>query len=598
MTGLVDIDFHLLALFNGSLPMPYSLLAEAGAPLDPPAIVVGLLGGLALFLYGMHKMSDGLKAAAGEKMKLLLAKLTTNRFAAAVTGAFVTAILQSSSITTVLVVGFVSAGLMNLAQTVGVIMGANVGTTVTAQILAFNITDYAWMMIAAGFAAWSFSKRDVMRNIGAMLMGLGMLFIGMGQMGEATSPLRTHQPFIDLMQSMDRRLLAMLVGAAFTALVQSSSATIGIVIMLATQGHISLEAGISLGIGAKIGTCVTALLAGIGKPPEARRVGVVHTLFNVLGALLWLPFIDQLAAMATAVSPSHPELEGVERLAEETPRQVANAITIFACINLSVMIWFTRPVARLAERLVPERPEKKPERVEPKYLDPVFLETPALALNQIRMELGTLGECVRGMLNAAPPALASRDLSALDRVEAMDDDVDHLHSEILVYAAQVARNELQTSESKRLEALIEMANNLEAIGDLIETNLIALGRQSVARNTMSSPALQDTAAPLYEEVLAGLDDILRATEEEDLELAREVEGRKKRVRSLSDAALERLAADLLAGDGDNVEQFRSESEAINQIHRLFYHVRRIAKALAHSVPGDVLTAASSQPRED
>lgn len=566
--------------------MPITLLAEVEASLDLVAIVAGLLGGLALFLYGMNKMSDGLKAAAGERMKLLLAKLTTNRFAAAFTGACVTAVLQSSSITTVLVVGFVSAGLMSLAQTVGVIMGANVGTTVTAQILAFNITDYAWMMIAAGFAAWSFSKRDVMRNLGTMLMGLGMLFIGMGQMGDATSPLRSHQPFIDLMQSMDRRPLAMLVGAVFTALVQSSSATIGIVIMLATQGHISLEAGISLGIGAKIGTCVTALLAGIGKPPEARRVGVVHTLFNVLGALLWLPFIDQLAIMAAAVSPSHPELAGVARLAEETPRQVANAITIFACINLAVMIWFTKPLARLAERLVPARPAKESKRVEPKYLDPVFLDTPALALNQVRMELGTLGECVRRMLDAAPPALAEGSPVDLDRVEAMDDDVDHLHSEILAYAAKLARDELQTSESKRFEAIIEMANNLEAIGDLIETNLVALGRQRIATNTTVSRALQDTAPPLYREVLAGLDDVLKAIGEEDADLARDVVGRKQRVRALSESAVERLAAELLAGDGENVEQFRSESELITEVRRLFYHVRRVAKALVQDGPED------------
>lgn len=548
-------------------------------PLDVVGIIIGTVGGLALFLYGMHKMSDGLRAVAGESMKTLLSKLTTNRFMAAITGALVTAVLQSSSITTVLVVGFVSAGLMTLAQTVGVIMGANVGTTITAQMLAFNITDFAWLMVAIGFASWSFSRRDTTRNVGTMLMGFGMLFIGMGQMGDATTPLRTHQPFIDLMGQMDHVLLGMLVGAGFTALVQSSSATIGIVIMLASQGHISLEAGIALGIGAKIGTCVTALLAGLGKPSEARRVGVVHVLFNVLGALLWLPFIEQLGAMATVVSPAYPDLAGVERLAAETPRQVANAITIFAAANLGVMIWFTGPIAWLARKLVRSLPVTEPEKAAPKFLDSVFLDTPALAIGQVRLELGHLGTYVERMLEEAPKAVVEGTGQDLDRVVAMDDDVDFLHAEILDYIAALGRRELNTSESKQLEEAIEIANNLEAIGDLIETNLVAQGRRRLERNLELSKTRLRVVRLLYEAVIRAMDDIQRALAESDKALAREVISRKEEIRELAIVAGEGFAEELMAGEADSIARFRIESDIISQISRLSYHMRRIAKTI-------------------
>lgn len=556
------------------------MTADPSTSLDIGSILMGVLGGLALFLYGMHKMSEGLRAAAGDRMKLLLEKLTTNRFTAALTGAVVTAVMQSSSITTVLVVGFVSAGLMSLTQTVGIIMGANVGTTVTAQILAFNITDYAWLMVACGFAAWSFSRRDVMRNVGALFMGLGMLFVGMGQMGDATGPLRTHQPFIDLMARMDNRFLAVLVGATFTALVQSSSATIGIVIMLASQGHISLEAGISLGIGAKIGTCVTAVLAGLGKPAEAQRVGAVHVLFNVLGALMWLPFIDHLALLASAVSPTAPHLQGVERLAEETPRQVANAITIYACVNLLIMIWFAKPLALLAGKLIPDRTEPSSRTIQAKYLDAVYVKTPALALDRLRLEITRLGHYVMRMAEAAPPAVQSGSNEELDALAKMDNDVDELHAAILKYTALLGREELQTAQSHTLEIYLKLANNLEAIGDLIETILVAQGRQRVAYGFTSSETLHETARPFFELILQNFTDVLTALRTNDVPLAHEVISRKDLVRELYDACKDQIATELMNGNGKAAIQFRVEADTIDQILRIGYHVRRIAKAIA------------------
>ncbi|MCG8583993.1 MAG: Na/Pi cotransporter family protein, partial [Pirellulales bacterium] len=550
------------------------LFASTDAQLDVFGIVIGLLGGLGLFLYGMHKMSDGLKAVAGNGMKTLLAKLTTNRFMAAITGAVVTAVLQSSSITTVLVIGFVSAGLMTLSQTIGVIMGANLGTTITAQMLAFNITELAWAMVALGFAGWSFSKTDNARNVGTMLMGFGMLFIGMAQMGDATGPLRTFEPFIEVMSQMDNVLLAILIGAVFTALVQSSSATIGIVIMLASQGYLSLPAGISLAIGAKIGTCVTAILAGLGKPARARQVGLVHVMFNVLGALLWLPFIDQLAAIAQAISPVSDHLQGVERLAADTPRQVANAITVFAAVNLCVMIWFTGPIAKLVQWMVPERPEEEQVRAEPKYLDESYLGTPSLGLDQVRMELGHMGDYVLKMMHEAPVAIVEGSEDDLRRVEEMDDDVDVLYAAILEYVRSLARSELTTTEADNLEDWLSVADHLESTADLIETNLVEQGRRRLNKQLNFSEQTREVIAPLYEAVAGAMEDALQAVKDKDAHLARQIVARKSEIQELADRASAQLSQRLLADEPDRVAVFRVESDIISQLNRLFYFARR------------------------
>ena len=290
----------------------HTAIAEEAASQDIDwfYLVMALLGGLAMFLYGMEQMSDGLQSAAGDKLKDVLAGLTRNRFLGAVTGAFVTAVLNSSSVTTVLVVGFISAGFMTLTQSVGIIMGANIGSTFTAQIVAFNVTQYALLLVALGFFMLFTAKTERIRHFGSMIMGLGLIFYGMGVMGEAMNPMRTYEPFLELMVKMENPLLGILVGAVFTGLVQSSAATTGIAIVMAAEGLISLPAGIALSFGANIGTCVTAILAAIGKPAEAVRAAVVHISFNIAGVVLWLMFIPQLAEFVAYISPSAPELAG------------------------------------------------------------------------------------------------------------------------------------------------------------------------------------------------------------------------------------------------------------------------------------------------
>ena len=276
---------------------------DSATTLDIGVLVTQLGGGLALFLFGMRQMTESLKTVAGTGMKNLLATLTANRFTAALAGTIITAVIQSSSVTTVLVVGFVSAGLLNLSQSIGVILGANVGTTITAQIIAFKVYKYGLLMIAAGFFTEILARREYLRQWGTALMGLGLIFFGMELMSIGTSPLREWPPFIDMMQSIENPLLSVAIGAAFTAIVQSSSATTGIVIVLASQGLISLETGIGLIFGSNIGTCITAFISAVGRPREAMQAAWAHVIFNITGVLLWVFFIPQFADLVRAISP-------------------------------------------------------------------------------------------------------------------------------------------------------------------------------------------------------------------------------------------------------------------------------------------------------
>jgi len=359
-----------------------------------------LFGGLALFLFGMDLLTRALKVVAGDRMKDILARLTSNRFVGALTGAVVTAIVNSSSVTTVIMVGFVSAGLLSMAQCVGVIMGANIGSTMTAQILAFKVSAIALPMVTVGFLVWFLAKGKKIKQYGAALLGLGLVFYGMHVMSGAMRPLREYKPFLDLMVKMDTRIFAVIIGAVFTAIIQSSAATTGIVIIMARENLLSLEAAIAIALGANIGTCATAGLAVIGKPREAVRAAVVHVLFNVAGVAIWFAFVPQLADLVRAFT-------GGADAAAAAPRQIANAHTLFNIVNTFIFIGFTGQITRLVERIVPDKPLDGPQPIKPKYLDESLLRTPALALARARMEIGRLGELATKIYQSSMPAALS-----------------------------------------------------------------------------------------------------------------------------------------------------------------------------------------------
>jgi phosphate:Na+ symporter len=552
-------------------------VTEEPAAIDWLTLLMGLFGGLAMFLFGMEQMSDGLKGAAGDTLKDVLERLTKNRVMGAITGAFVTAVLNSSSVTTVLVVGFISAGFMSLSQSIGIIMGANIGSTFTAQIVAFNVTQYALIMVTAGFFMLFTSKQEKTRHYGAMIMGLGLVFYGMGVMGDAMNPLRTYQPFIDLMGRMENPLLGILVGAVFTGLVQSSAATTGIAIVMATAGLITLPAGIALAFGANIGTCVTALLAAIGKPTDAVRAAVVHVLFNVAGVLVWILFIPQLADFVVAISPAAPELSGKARMAAEVPRQIANAHTVFNVANTLLFLGFTTTFARLVVRLVPEKPAEEKLIVRPKYLDKEMLEIPSMALERVRFEIGHMGEIITEMLARMDEGFLQRDKHKLEEVTMMDDKVDILNEAILEYLSDIRQHTLTDRQSSEFQSLMSATINLESLADIIESDLSSIGKNYLASNMQPSETTRMLLRELGEKVVLSVETLIRAIRENDENAAAEVIALKDEIRQLADAALQRQTERIAVREPQHLALIQLEMEILEHLRRIYTLAKRVAK---------------------
>ncbi len=525
-------------------------------------LIVGLFGGLALFLLGMDRMTESLRLIVGDRSRRLLEALTTNRFAGLATGAGITAVIQSSSVTTVLIVGFISAGLMTFLQSIPVILGSNIGTTITAQIIAFKVTTWALVFVAVGFGVSAIAKRQSRMAQGTALMGLGLVFFGMVVMGEAMSPLRSYEPFIEAMKTLDNPLLGILAGALLTALIQSSSATTGIVIVLATQGLVSPEAGIALVLGANIGTSVTALLAAIGKPREAQRAAVAHLLFNVTGVIAWIPLVGWLTSTVGSIGGG-------------TAREIANAHTIFNVINALVFLPFVTQFAALVTRLVPDR-EAEGAMV-PKYLDPGLVRTPALALAKARMEMLRMASRVQRMLADVLPAVLDGTIDDLARIEAMDDEVDSLHGLILEYLGRIGRERLSEESSDELMDLFEATNALEAIGDIIETNLVALGHQRIAGSIGVSPQTRNVITKYHESVYDAFELALIAVTQKDQNAARRVSHMKSEIRELERAAAIHEAERLVADEPNRIPTYRFETDVLANLKRVYYFTRRIAR---------------------
>jgi phosphate:Na+ symporter len=564
-------------LLLGSAP---AFAATGGESVEWFELSMGLFGGLAIFLFGMDQMAKGMQAAAGDGMKLALGRITRHRFVGALAGAVVTAVLNSSSVTTVLVVGFITAGLMSMAQSISVILGANIGSTFTAQVIAFKVTKYALAMVALGFAMLFASSRDRVRHSGSMVMGLGLVFFGMGLMGESMAPLRHYPPFLELMTRLELPILGMLAGTLFTGLIQSSAATTGIAIVMASEGLVTLPAGISLALGANIGTCITAVLASLGKPREAQRAAAVHVLFNVVGVLVWLPLIDQLAQLVSWVSPAHPELTGTSRIAAEVPRQIANAHTTFNVANTLLFIGFTGPFARLVEWLLPDRPAAEREvPVEPRFLDEELIRTPSLALQCVRLEVGHLGEIVERMLGSLNRALASGQRREFEAVARMDDQVDLLQSRILDYLGRVRRRELTDAQSREFITLMSASDYLESVGDTIETNLVESGIKALDRGVNPSDAAREMLRGLYSRVDGALATAVRSIRDDDQNAAREVMARGSEVNRQIELVLQHQARRLASDDPMRPTIFRVEMELVESLKRVYALSKRIAKVV-------------------
>ena len=424
-------------------------------------MLITLVGGVVLLLYGMRLVGEGLQLAAGGRMRQILGSITNNPFKGMLVGAFITAVIQSSSATTVMLVGFASSGLMDLTQTIGVILGADIGTTITVQLIAFHIFDYALLLVVVGYLLIFTTKRKLFKYVGQAILGFGFLFFAMKVMSDAMVPLRQSEVVKALLVSLgDHPVLGIIVAAILSALVASSAATIGLAITLSLQGLIPLHAAIPVIFGANIGTCATALASSIGAETEARRVAMAHIFFKVVGVLVFLPFIQ-------------PFVRLVALTADDVPRQIANAHSLFNFGITALFLPFSHLLARVISDLIPAGKEGE-GFFKAKYLDERMLETPALALGQATREALRMADIVSDMFARTIGALSTDDPELIEFIEEMDNQVDTLDREIKRYLTKVSQQSLTDEQSKREFGILAFVNNMEDIGDIVVKNMLFL----------------------------------------------------------------------------------------------------------------------------
>lgn len=496
-------------------------------------IALALFGGLALFIYGMNLMSDGLQKAAGEKMKNILSLLTRNVFIGVLAGAATTAVLQSSSATTVMVIGFVTAGLMNLKQAISIIIGANIGTTITAQLVAFQIGDYAWIFVISGFIMYFFlNKNEKVMDIGQTIFSFGVLFVGLNIMGDAMEPLSKTQLFADIMLKVsDSPALGVVVGALLTAIIQSSSASIAVLQNLASTAGpdgvtsiVGLVGAIPILFGTNIGTTVTALLASIGGSINAKRTAIAHTLFNVGGTLLFIWFTPYIAEFIQAISPDGNELNVISR-------QIANAHLCFNIATTIVFIPLIGGLVRVVEKLIPGHDAER-DPMDPIYLDYNLLDRPFAAIHMAKKELARMAQISSEMVIETKKAFLGNDLEAADAVLKRELIVNNLRDKITKYLSSILSAESVTEhQAETISGLFHVVSDIEHIGDHCKD----IAHFAIEKTKNGYEFSENACAEIYQCFEQGtkmVNEAIQALSTGDFELAKDIKREEIRMNKL------------------------------------------------------------------
>jgi len=473
-------------------------------------VLWGLLGGMGLLLYGMYIMSEGLQKIAGHRLRSILSTLTHNRFTALIVGALVTMLFQSSTATTVILVGLTSASIMSLKQTLGVILGADIGTTVTAQLIALKVTEISLPIVGIGAVIIFFTKRDHYRRVGQVLMGFGLLFLGLKIMADTMQPLK-DEPFFRhmLMSASDYPLLAIAAAALFTFLVHSSAASLGVIMIMAMQDLVSLHSAIYLLFGANIGTSFTALLSSLGSSREAQRVAAAHLLFKVTGVLVLLPFVNPYALLMTKITavPGY---------------QVANAHTFFNIGIAILFLPFINQFARVLQLIVPDRKEPREKQLTSKYLDEKLISTPSIALGLATKEIGNAADQVYIMIQSIIKVFERSDTKLLEKINKKEDYLDLLCKCLTDYLTNVMRQPLSRKEFNRCMSNMHIVADLEHIGDIIEKDITYLASSKISQQSQFSAEGWEEIKDMHRRLF----DLMRianvALASNDIELANEV----------------------------------------------------------------------------
>ena len=529
-------------------------------------IVLGLLAGLGLFLYGMNLMGNGLQKAAGDRLKKIIELLTSNRFIAVLVGIFVTGVIQSSSATTVMVVGFVNAGIMQLNQAIGVIMGANVGTTVTAQLVSFDLEAIAPVAVGIGVIIHMVTKSEKLKSYAEILIGFGILFVGMTYMKDAMSPLREVQAFKDMLVNFGHNpILGILMGFTLTLLVQSSSASIGILLALASQGMLPLEAALPILYGDNIGTCTTALISSIGASKNAQRAAVMHLTFNIIGTLIFALILNRpIMMVVTSVDPNN------------IARQIANAHTLFNITNVIIQFPFAGLIVKIAERVIPEKPEEL-ELKTTSFIDLRMLNTPSIALKNTIKECLHMGNKAKYSLENSMIALIDKDRDAAFRTFDTEKEINQLERDILEYLIQLSNAAISGEDRAIVDELFNTINDIERVGDHAD-NIAELSMYFIEKDlTFSEESIKDINT-MYEKVMKTYEMSLQSMREGSSELALKVVKMEEQVdiieRSCRSAHIYRLNNSMC-----NPEAGIIFLDLLSNLERISDHASNIAKAV-------------------
>lgn len=467
--------------------------------------LIQVAGGLGLFLFGMKLMGEGLENAAGDKLKSILEKVTKNPISAVLVGAFVTMVIQSSSATTVMVVGFVNAGLMNIAQAAGVIMGANIGTTITAQLVAFKLDEIAPLFVIVGVVLLMSAKQKKRKDIADIVLGFGILFMGMGIMSSALKPLADSPMFSELIMAIGENwVLGIFTGLALTAILQSSSATTGILIALASTGSITINIVLPILFGCNIGTCVTALIASIGANKTAHKAAAIHLMFNILGTLIFIPFLKPLGHIVQEMSPG------------DVQRQIANAHTIFNITATIILVPLSKYMIMIVNKLI--KGEDEVELFGPKYLDERLLETPVIAAGQVQKETLRMANKAKENLELSMKAFRENNESLVKKVYDNEKLINILEEEITAYLVKLSKCDLSAKESNLVASTFHIVTDIERIGDHVE-NIADLTLEKVGRKLKYSEDALNEIDYIYDQTIKALDITIDSYANENIEEA-------------------------------------------------------------------------------
>lgn len=529
-------------------------------------LIIGLLGGLGLFLFGMHTMSEGLKQSAGERMRGILEQVTRNRIVGAGIGALVTTIIQSSSATSVMLVSFVNARLLQFRQTIPVLLGAALGTTITAQIIAFKITEYSLLLVAAGFFIQSFCRKEHFKAAGYALFGFGVLFFGMKIMSDAMAPLREWSPFIELLLKLENPALGILAGALFTALIQSSSAFIGIMIVLASQGLLSLDASIPLLLGSNLGTTVTALLSSLKSSLEAKKVALAFLVIKIFSVVIFAGWIPRLGELVVWLTPE----ASLQRL-------IANSHTLINTILLLAVLPITPLVAKWVDRLAGKPSIGAKPAMRTLYLDEGMISTPSIALKLAKQEIIRMGMIVTNMFSGILKPFVEKDLSQLDKIFTREEKVNYLRDAIKEYLLKISREMVKASRVSESFLMLYTLNEFEKIADIISGNLAIRAEKWSAREFSFSEPGKKELAVYHRKIGKQLRRALEVFDETNLQKAALIKQKHREYRSLSRDLEKQHYARIMEGIQESVESSTTHLEILALLATIDSHATNIAR---------------------